>query len=65
MAFSRRHYERKLKQKELKNPGKANRDLRKARQNAERGERIPGVRIISDKRKRDRDRRARDEIRNS
>ena len=63
MAFSRRTYERKLRQKELKNPGKANRDLRKAREKAERGERIPGVRVIKDKRKRERDRRTRKEIR--
>lgn len=61
--FNRKKYETKLKHQERKNPGKANRALRKARQNAERGQRIPSSRIVEDKRRREAERRTKYESR--
>jgi len=51
MAYSRKRYEKGLRQKFRKNPGKVNKAVRKAHDEAARGARIPPAKRIPDKRR--------------
>ena len=65
MAFSRQKYERTLKRKFMKNPGKANRAHRKEVLNVTRGERVSSVKVVPDRRRRKNEKRIRRELTDS
>ena len=51
MGFSRKKYEKKLKIRYMKNPGKRNKEDRKNYLNSQRGTQAPPSKVIPDKRR--------------